>query len=531
MTTDVVQATRGLLVEALERFGDDEELGPALESCRRRLDEPLRVALAGRVKAGKSTLLNAIVGEELAPTDTGECTRVVTWYRFGDVPSVRLVPREGTPEQLPVRRDHGRLLLGTGDRAAHEVARLEVTWPTPALRDLVVIDTPGIASLSREVSARATEVLAPERTVSEVDAVVYLMRHLHASDAELMEAFGEASVGSTSPVGTLAVISRADEIGAGRIDAMVSAAEIAERYRRDPRVRAMALDVLPVAGLLAQGSRTLRQLDFDALRELSGLAGREREALLVSADRFTSVDHPDLTVATPQVRAELLERIGIYGVRLATALVRGPVLDATRLAHELARRSGLLPLTDALTSQLRQRADLLKTRTVLRALQQLLERHPPADGGGDDLLARVHAVRADDQALTELDWLVRLRRGEPEGLPQPARTEAERLLGLHGTSASARLGRSGGTSSDARRRSAHEAMVRWRRTAADPLTEPAHLPLVRTLLRSLDRVLTELEGPEEQERPDAQDHPDAQDQSDGQGRAGDPDGADASTRA
>ena len=50
-------------------------------ATRQRLDEPLRVAIAGRVKAGKSTLLNALVGERLAATDAGECTRIVTWYR------------------------------------------------------------------------------------------------------------------------------------------------------------------------------------------------------------------------------------------------------------------------------------------------------------------------------------------------------------------------------------------------------------------------------------------------------------------
>ena len=48
-----------------------------------RLDEPLRVAVAGRVKAGKSTVINALVGERLAPTDAGECTKIVTWYRYG----------------------------------------------------------------------------------------------------------------------------------------------------------------------------------------------------------------------------------------------------------------------------------------------------------------------------------------------------------------------------------------------------------------------------------------------------------------
>ena len=57
------------------------------------------VAIVGRVKAGKSTLLNALVGEELAPTDAGECTRVVTWYVDGPSYKATLHPREGSPRQ------------------------------------------------------------------------------------------------------------------------------------------------------------------------------------------------------------------------------------------------------------------------------------------------------------------------------------------------------------------------------------------------------------------------------------------------
>ena len=38
-----------------------------------------------------------LVGEELAATDAGECTRIVTWYRHGRTYRVRLAPRGGPP--------------------------------------------------------------------------------------------------------------------------------------------------------------------------------------------------------------------------------------------------------------------------------------------------------------------------------------------------------------------------------------------------------------------------------------------------
>ena len=38
-------------------------------SLHRLVRGPLRLAIAGKVKAGKSTLLNAILGDELAPSD------------------------------------------------------------------------------------------------------------------------------------------------------------------------------------------------------------------------------------------------------------------------------------------------------------------------------------------------------------------------------------------------------------------------------------------------------------------------------
>ncbi len=487
MTESTITGAGDLVQEALEVYREDPAAVAALQGYARRLAEPLRIAVAGMVKAGKSTLLNAILGEEIAPTDTGECTRIVTWYRYGHTPRITLYPVEGEPRSLPVKRVDGRLVFVLGNVLADEVDRLDVEWPSPGLREMTLIDTPGIASLSGDVSARSTNFLTPEDTPSEADAIIYLMRHMHASDLRFLESFKDTEAGRSGTVNALAVLSRADEVGAGRIDSLLSAGEIADRYRRDHSLRKLALGVVPVAGLLAQSARSLRQSDFEALQLLAGMERADREKLLLSADRFVrSAGCPEgLTTAA---RASLLERFGLFGIRLAVVLIRNGFDEPTPLAHELARRSGLDPLLDMLNRQFQARAEALKARTALVGVETLL-RTSPREGTGH-LAAALERLQVNAHEFRELRLLATLRTSGVPLDPELA-NEAEGLIGGWGAAPHIRLGLDPNAGAEQLAAAARNYLERWRAVAENPLTDRSALDACRVVIRSCEGIVAQ----------------------------------------
>jgi hypothetical protein len=481
-------AVRMLLRRTIETYRDSPQAAGWLQHNLQRFDDPLRVAIAGKVKAGKSTLLNALVGEEIAPTDAGECTRVVTWYIDAPFPRVTMYPRGAQPRQLTINRSSGALKIDLQGTPVEQVDKLEVQWPSQNLRAQTLIDTPGIASLSADTSARAGAFLAPEDAPTQADAVVYLMRHLHATDVRFLESFYDQGVARATPINTIGVLSRADEIGVGRLDALSSARKIARRYRADDKIRGLCQTVVAVAGLLAQTGRTMRQDEFVALTQLAELPRGDFEAMLLSVDRFSRIE---LEPGAPdsETRAKLMERFGLFGVRLATTLIRQGMTDPNNIAAELVKRSGLGELREVLATQFTERRDLLKARSALLAVDLVLTREPRPEAA--PLAAEVERILAGAHEFAELRLLSTLRAGAVK-LPTEALQEAERLLGGEGGSATARLGLEHDAGPDEVWNAALDAAGRWQRRAESPLSSRAVADVARLVVRSCEGVLAAL---------------------------------------
>jgi hypothetical protein len=482
-------AVRLLLRRTIDAYRDSPQATGWLEHNLARFDEPLRVAIAGKVKAGKSTLLNALVGEEIAPTDAGECTRVVTWYRDAQVPKVMMYPRSAPPRQLTISRNGGALSFDLQGTPVDQVDRLDVQWPSQSLRAQTLIDTPGIASLSRDTSARAGAFLAPDDSPSQADAVIYLMRHLHATDVRFLESFYDQGVARATPINTIAVLSRADEIGVGRLDALTSARRIARRYRADDKIRSLCQTVVAVAGLLAETGRTMRQDEFAALSQLAAVPRADLDRMLLSADRFSTREPEGVPVPEKEVRARLMERFGLFGVRLSTTLIRQGTTDPGAIADELVKRSGLDDLRTVLATQFTERRDLLKARSALLAIDLVLTREPrPATA---PLAAEVERILAGAHEFAELRLLSTLRSGAVKLAPDVI-AEAERLLGADGGSAAARLGLDPGTGPGELRAAALDAATRWKRRSESPLSGRAVADVARLVVRSCEGILAGL---------------------------------------
>lgn len=485
----------GTLVSRIDQLcasaGADTEsaqVAASLEAIRRRLHSPLRIGVVGRVKAGKSTLLNAMIGERLAPTDAGECTRFVSTYHFAPQYEVKLRGLDNSLSALPFRKGDEALEVELPEEVDPQ-SRLEIGWPSRRLTEATLIDTPGLGSLDPSLRERGRSLFTDDGMASDVDAVLYLMRHAHREDIDFLEGFREAGVPLNSPVNTLAVLSRVDEIGSGRMDALDSASRIAARYQRDERIAALAGAVLPVAGLLAETAATMRESEYQALRQLTE-AATDVESLLLSVDRFRD---PERNPLAAEIRNDLLHRLGLFGIRFALEAVReGRAPSAQALSALLEQYSGIGPLRDMVLGRFTSRAQQLIARSALGKLRIVAKELRVAEPAlARNLEAAIEEVMAGSHELAQLELAHRVAIGDIR-FDDRERAEFNRLVGA--TSPAGSLGLHATAGPQTLKAAALAAVSRWRERGALPLTDRETRWAADVMTRSYEGIYAHVAG-------------------------------------
>ena len=120
----------------------------------------------GVFSSGKSSVINALLGEPVLSTGDVPVTAKLTEVTWGETPAVQLVHADGSIQELAIES-----LASISDqrhlRSGSELAAsVRIQYPAPFLKDVVLIDTPGLNSgyslhdlTTQEVLSRADVVL------------------------------------------------------------------------------------------------------------------------------------------------------------------------------------------------------------------------------------------------------------------------------------------------------------------------------------------------------------------------------------
>ncbi|MEU5258467.1 dynamin family protein [Amycolatopsis sp. NPDC021455] len=364
----------------------------------RRLGAPLQVAVAGRIKSGKSTLVNALIGRRVAPTDIGECTRLVTRFQYGTVDRVEIVFTDGRKQVLPFASD-GMIPAELGVDI-DQVSHIEAYLTNAVLQGMTVIDTPGLGSLDAASVSRTEQLLGAAKhrkeeegsdelddtsrnAVAGAEAVLYVVTQgVRADDQQALAAFTAATASrEAGPVNAIAVLNKADTIAPESVegsggDVWKAATLLAEKQASTLKPR--VADVLPVIGLIAESAESggFTSADAEALRQLAELDDDVLQTMLISADIFTSWEC-DVPAGT---RLRLLEKLDLFGVAHAVEVVRKePEITAGALRRSLLDASGLEAVRQRLAVVFAARADGIKAAAALASVTALA--HASADPG------------------------------------------------------------------------------------------------------------------------------------------------------
>lgn len=128
------------------------------------------LVVLGQFKRGKTTFLNALLGERLLPTAVVPLTSIVTLLEYGDRLEITVYFQDGREQNIELK-DLPAYITEEGNPLNEKgVRRVVVRYPSAYLRDgVVLIDTPGVGSIYQNNTDETY------RYLPMVDAAIFLL--------------------------------------------------------------------------------------------------------------------------------------------------------------------------------------------------------------------------------------------------------------------------------------------------------------------------------------------------------------------
>lgn len=248
-SSSIQDRTHKLLCELLSLFSQfncPDAYITSLKSSINELSKPCRLAITGRVKAGKSTLINVLLGGDYAKVGVSETTATINIFEYGvpETPDKSILCKFISGEEKWVSKQELDDLQGNSDFVINKISEIEsLTYylDDNRLKDVTLIDTPGIDAVvgkNGDAHQEQTELYLglrnrhKEQTIelsNNADAVVLLLGEVtYEGDVDFIDSFLNKR-GTNSSINTIGVLSQID-LSDERIENRIKKSK--ERYNR-----------------------------------------------------------------------------------------------------------------------------------------------------------------------------------------------------------------------------------------------------------------------------------------------------------
>ena len=304
--------------QCLQSLGED--FSKAVSRChelRERLTTGrIHLAVLGQFKRGKSTFVNALLGEALLPTAVVPLTAIPTFIQHAATPGATIFFADDHPEEKCVPADNEELQVflarfvteSANPKNQLGVSRVEVFHPAALLQDgLVLIDTPGIGSTFRH------NTLATINFLSQCDAAIFVF----SVDPPPTEVEIEFLKKVQDKIPQLFfILNKTDYI----TPAERQTAE--DFFRKVLNEQAGYPPSTTLFSLSARQGLEARQQDDDKLWRQSGLAAMEKHLLTFMSEEKTRVLDKAVKLKADDLMADILMRLRVAGRSLQMPLVK-----------------------------------------------------------------------------------------------------------------------------------------------------------------------------------------------------------------
>lgn len=314
---------------------DQEDIKIASQNLRQGV---FRLLVLGDMKRGKSTFLNALIGENLLPSDVNPCTALLTVLKYGQEKKVTIYYKgERRPEQIDfvtfkqnytIDPDEAKQLEAEKKTAFPDVNYAVVEYPLPLLeKGIEIVDSPGL----NDTEARNELSL---NYINNCHAILFVLRASQPVTLEERRYLDNYIKGRGLTVFFL--INGWDEIREGLIDPdnLQELQEAEEKLRRVFRTN--LTEACQIEGVDLYNERVFEISSLHALRR------RVKNA----ADSLEGTGFPTFIAA---INTFLTQERAVAEMRQARTLAR----QAYRHVHEAVERR--MPLIDRDVSELKAR--------------------------------------------------------------------------------------------------------------------------------------------------------------------------------